>query len=181
MEEVGVTFNDAGKALWEGKQIELVYLCTSSERERKYGEVIQQQLGEVGIRLDIKMVTSAAFLAAAIAGEGDLVHNAGGRFGAEPSVSNGYYSCTAGWATLVLGYCNEEFDALMAAGIATSNTEERAEIYKQAAAILNEDVPSLFFYTANSFAGINSGLTGVIPSADPGYLTWNIEDWAFVE
>ena len=179
--EVGVTFDDSGKALWEGKQIELVYLCTSSERERKYGEVIQQQLGEVGIRLDIKMVTSSAFLAAAIAGEGDLVHNAGGRFGAEPSVSNGYYSCSAGWATLVLGYCNEEFDALMAAGIATSDTEERAEIYKQASAILNDEVPSLFMYTANSFAGINTGLTGVVPSADPGYLTWNIEDWAFTE
>ena len=81
METAGVTFDDSGKALWEGKQIELVYLCTSSERERKFGEVIQQQLGEAGIRLDIKMVTSSAFIAAAIAGEGDLIHNAGGRFG----------------------------------------------------------------------------------------------------
>ena len=181
METAGVTFDDSGKALWEGKQIELVYLCTSSERERKFGEVIQQQLGEAGIRLDIKMVTSSAFIAAAIAGEGDLIHNAGGRFGADPSVSNGYYSCAAGWASLVLGYCNEEFDQMMADGIATSDIEERAVIYKEASALLNDELPSLFFYTANSYAGINTGLTGVIPSADPGYLTWNIEDWAFVE
>lgn len=181
MTEVGVTFDDKGVALWEEEPIELVYLCTSSERERKFGEVMQQQLGEVGIRLDIKMVTSAAFLAAAIGGEGDLVHNAGGRFGAEPSVSNAYYSCSAGWASLVLGYCNEQFDQLMTEGIATSNTEERAAIYKEASAILNDEMPSLFFYTANSYAGINAGLTGVIPSADPGYLTWNIEDWVFVE
>jgi ABC-type transport system substrate-binding protein len=69
----------------------------------------------------------------------------------------------------------------MADGIATSDIEERAAIYKEASALLNDELPSLFFYTANSYAGINTGLTGVIPSADPGYLTWNIEDWAFTE
>jgi peptide/nickel transport system substrate-binding protein len=177
MQEVGVTFNDAGAALWDGKQITLVYLSNTSEEARKLGEVLQQQLGAVGVRLDIKLVTSSAFLTAAINGEGDLIRNAGGRFGADPSVTSLYYTCKAGWSELVIGYCNPEFDELMASGVKTSVTEERQKIYWQASAMLNEDLPSLFYYTANVFFGSNKGLKGLLPSADPSYMTWNLTEW----
>jgi ABC-type transport system substrate-binding protein len=179
MEEVGVTFDEDGKALWDGKQINLVYLSNTSEEARKLGEVLQQQLGEVGIRLDIKLVTSGAFLTAAIQGEGDLVRNAGGRFGADPSTTTLYYTCAAGWASLVIGYCNSEFDELMNQGVAVSDPAQRQAIYWEASAILNDELPSLFFFTSSRFFGVNKGLRGLMPSADPGYVTWNITDWYF--
>lgn len=179
MQEVGVTFAENGTALWEGKSITLVFLSNTSEEARKLGEVLQQQFGQVGIRLDIKLVTSAAFLQAAYNGEGDLIRNAGGRFGADPSVSSLYYTCKAGWAESVIGYCNPQFDELMAQGVATSVQEERQKVYWEASAILNDELPSLFYYTPSVFVGVNKGLTGLKPSADPGYLTWNIEEWAF--
>ncbi len=181
MEEAGVTFNDDGVAMWEGESITLVFLSSTSEQARKLGEMLQQQLGELGLRIDIKLVTSSAFLVAAIGGEGDLILNAGGRFGAEPSTSSLYYTCKAGWAELVMGYCNPDFDALMEQGVLTSVIEERQDIYHQASAILNEDLPSLFFMSADSFVGINPGLSGVVPSADTGYITWNIEEWTIAE
>jgi len=177
MQEVGVTFTDKGIAQWEGKPITLVYLSNTSEEARKLGEVVQQQLGEVGIRLDIKLVTSAAFLQAAIDGEGDLIRNAGGRFGADPSVTVLYFTCKAGWSELVIGYCNPKFDELMTAGSATSKIEERQKIYWEASALLNDELPSIFLYTPSVFFGANKGLQGLAPSADPGYLTWNIQDW----
>lgn len=177
MQEAGITFTEDGIAQWEGKPITLVYLSNTSEEARMLGEVLQQQLTAVGIRLDIKLVTSSAFLTAAINGEADLIRNAGGRFGADPSVTKLYYTCKAGWSELVIGYCNPEFDELMAAGSATSNIDERQEIYWQASAILNDELPSLFFYTPNVFFGVNKGLKGLAPSADPGYITWNIENW----
>jgi peptide/nickel transport system substrate-binding protein len=178
MEEVGVTFDEEnGTALWEGEPILLVYLSNTSEEARKLGEVLQQQLGEVGIRMDIKLVTSSAFIMAAINGEGDIIRNAGGRFGADPSVTTLYYTCKAGWAELVIGYCNPEFDELMAQGVAVSDPDARQEIYWQASALLNDELPSLFYYTPNVFFGVNKGLKGLAPSADPGYVTWNIEDW----
>lgn len=179
MEEVGVTFDEGGTALWEGEPIRLVYLSNTSEEARKLGEVLQQQLGEVGIRLDIKLVTSAAFLTAAIQGEGDLIRNAGGRFGADPSVTSLYYTCAAGWSSLVIGYCNPEFDALMTEGVAVSDPAQRQEIYWEASALLNDELPSLFFFTANRFFGVNKGLQGLQPSSDPGYVTWNITEWTF--
>jgi ABC-type transport system substrate-binding protein len=181
MKEVGVTFDDKGTALWEKKPITMVYLSNTSEEARKLGEVLQQQLVGVGIRLDIKLVTSSAFLQAAYNGEGDLVRNAGGRFGADPSISTGYYTCKAGWAESVIGYCNPKFDELMSKGVATTDQAERAKIYKEASAILNDELPSLFYYSANVFVGVNKGLTGLKPSSDPGYLTWNIQDWTFTK
>jgi peptide/nickel transport system substrate-binding protein len=177
MGEVGVTFDDNGTALWDGAQIQLVYLSNTSEEARKLGEVLQQQLGEVGIRLDIKLVTSSAFIMAAINGEGDLIRNAGGRFGADPSVTTLYYTCKAGWSELVIGFCVPEFDDLMAQGVATSDPDARQQTYWAASAILNDELPSLFYYTPSVFFGVNKGLKGLAPSADPGYVTWNIENW----
>jgi peptide/nickel transport system substrate-binding protein len=178
MKDAGIVF-DKDTATWEGKPITLVYLSDSNEEARKLGEVLQQQLSKVGIRLDIKLVTSAAFLQAAIDGEGDLIRNAGGRFGADPSVSALYYGCKAGWAELVMGYCNPKFDDLMSKGVATSKSADRQKIYWEASTILNDELPSLFLFTSNRFAGVNKGLSGLKPSADPGYLTWNIQQWSF--
>ncbi|MBI5305687.1 MAG: hypothetical protein HY868_26395 [Chloroflexi bacterium] len=178
MKDAGVVF-EKDIATWEGKPITLVYLSNTSEEARKLGEVLQQQLSKVGIRLDIKLVTSAAFLQAAIDGEGDLIRNAGGRFGADPSVSSLYYTCTAGWAELVMGFCNPKFDDLIKKGVATSKVEDRQKIYWEASALLNEELPSLFLFTPNAFVGVNKGLRGLKPSADPGYLTWNISAWSF--
>ena len=177
MGDVGVTFDDNGIALWDDAPIQLVYLSNTSEEARKLGEVLQQQLGDVGIRLDIKLVTSSAFILAAINGEGDLIRNAGGRFGADPSVSSLYYTCKAGWSELVIGFCVPEFDDLMAQGVATSDSDARQQTYWQASAILNDELPSLFYYTPDVFYGVNKGLKGLAPSADPGYVTWNIENW----
>lgn len=181
MMEAGVEFDESGNALWEGERIVLICLAVTSESNRKIGEFLQQQFGDVGIRLDIKMVTSSAFITAAIAGEGDLIMNAGGRFGADPSVSSAYYTTTAGWASLVMGYSNVEFDALMVQGKASGDINTRAGIYHEASAILNDELPSLFFMTPSSFIGRDSRLKGVQASTDIGYLTWNIVDWYFAE
>ena len=131
----------------------------------------------MGIRLDIKLVTSSAFIMAAINGEGDLIRNAGGRFGADPSVTSLYYTCKAGWSELVIGFCNPDFDELMSQGVATSDPDARQQTYWQASAILNDELPSIFYYTPSVFYGVNKGLKGLAPSADPGYVTWNIENW----
>lgn len=181
MEEAGITFAEDGTAMWEDESITLIFLASTGEQARQLGEMLQQMLGAVGIRVDIKLVTSSSFLVAAIGGEGDLVLNAGGRFGTDPSVSSIYYTCTAGWAELVMGYCNPEFDDLMTQGAAVADIETRQTAYFQASAIQNEDVPSLFFMSPDVFFGVSTSLSGVKPSTDSGYVTWNIEEWTVSE
>lgn len=179
LQEAGVTFNAAGTALWQGKPIILTYLSNTSEEARKLGEALQQQLAQVGVRIDIKLVTSAAFLTTAIESEGDLIRNAGGRFGADPSVTSAYYTCSAGWARLVIGYCNKAFDDLMTKGVATSKSDDRQKIYFEASKMLNDELPSLFLFTPNVFYGVNKGVKGLKPAADPGYTTWNLAEWTY--
>ena len=178
MKDAGIAFDAQGNALSDNKPIALVYLAGTSEDARKLGEAIQQQLIKIGIRVDIKLVPNEVFQQAAIDGEGDLIRSAGARFGADPSVSALYYTCKAGWAELVMGYCNAKFDDLITKGNAVSKSEDRQKSYWDASAILNDELPSVFLFTPNVFVGVNKGLSGVKPIVDPNYLTWNIQDWA---
>jgi len=177
MADVGVTFAEDGTALWDGAPIQLIYLAETGQDSLDLGELLQLQLRDAGIRLDIKMVPSNAFVLAAVNGDGDLIRSTGGRLGANPDVSSHYYTCTAGWAELVIGFCSPEFDELMAQAAAVSDFEVRQQAYWQASAILNDELPSVFYYTPSVFYGVNKGLKGLAPSADPFYLTWNIGDW----
>ena len=181
MADVGVTFAEDGTALWDGAPLKLTYLAETGQESLDLGELLQLQLRDVGIRLDIKMVPSNAIILAAINGDGDLIRSTISRSGANPDVSSLYYTCTAGWAELVIGFCSPEFDELMAQAESVSDLEARQQAYWQASAILNEELPSLFTYTPSVFYGVNKGLAGLAPSADPFYLTWNIEDWRLGE
>jgi peptide/nickel transport system substrate-binding protein len=178
MRDMGIAFDTHGVPLFEGKPIVLVYLASTSEDARKLGEGIQNQLLRIGIRVDIKLVPYEVFQQAAIDGEGDLIRSVGVRFGVDPSVSALYYTCKAGWAELVLGYCNARFDDLMNKGNAVSKNEDRQRSYWDASTILNDEMPSIFLLAPNVFVGVNKGLGGVKPIADSNYLTWNIQDWA---
>lgn len=179
MRDAGVKFDADGNALWDSKPITLTFLASVSDDAGKLGVALQQQLSKVGIRLEVKLVPSALFLESAIAGDGDLIRNVGARFGVDPSASVLFYTCKAGWAELVMGYCNPKFDELQGRGLATSKLDDRKRFYQEAGAILADEVPSIFLYAPNVFVGVNKGLTGIKPSADSNYLTWNIQDWAF--
>ncbi len=178
MRDAGVKFASDGTALWNDQSISLTYLASVGDEAGKLGAELQQQLLKVGIRLEVKLVPSATFLELAIAGDGDLIRNVGARFGVDPSASALFYTCKAGWAELVMGYCNPKFDELQGRGLAVSKLDDRKKIYNDASALLNDEAPSIFLYVPNVFVGVNKGLTGVKPTADPNYLTFNIQNWA---
>lgn len=181
LREVGITFDPQGIALFENRPLTLVYLASTSEDARKLGEVIQNQLLRIGIRVDIKLVPYEVFQQAAIDGEGDLIRSVGARLGTDPSVSALYYTCKAGWSELVLGYCNARFDDLMSKGNVVSRNEDRQKSYWEASAILNDELPGIFLFAPNVFVGVNKGLSGIKPVADPNYLTWNVQDWTVLK
>ena len=178
MRDAGIKFDNDGNASWDNRPMTLTYLSSVSDEAAKLGAILQQQLAKIGVRVEVKLVPSATLQESAIAGDGDLIRNVGTRLGVDPSASTLFYACTAGWAELVMGYCNPKFDELQAKGLATSKTEDRVKIYADASTILNDEVPSIFLYTPNMFVGTNKGLTGIKPTADPNYLTFNIQDWA---
>jgi len=179
MKAAGATFDATGNALWQNAPITLVYLASAGDESRRLGELTQQQLAKIGIRTEIKLVPAETFLQAAIAGDGDLIRNVGGRWGADPSVSAQFYACKAGWAELVMGFCSFELDEMESKGLKFSSLDERKKIYAQVSSLLNDQAPSVFLFSPNSVFAVNKGLLGVKPNADPNFLTFNIQDWAF--
>jgi peptide/nickel transport system substrate-binding protein len=178
LREAGLTFDAQGNALFENRPVTLVYLANTSEPARQLGQAIQNQLSQVGIRIESKLVPQENFLRAAINGEGDLILAVGARLGVDPSISALYYTCKAGWAELVMGYCNVKFDEWMSKGNAFSRNEDRQRFYWDASALLNDELPGIPLFAPNVFIGVSKEVKGVKPSTDPNFLTWNIAEWS---
>lgn len=70
----------------------------------------------------------------------------------------------------------EEIDVLTDAGDATTDQEERREIYWQIQELLHEEVPVIFIYWEKSFPAVYNTIGGFWPSAF-NYLLWNAQEW----
>jgi oligopeptide transport system substrate-binding protein len=65
----------------------------------------------------------------------------------------------------MIGYCNEEYDRLVALGDTTVDPGERIAHYQAAERLLIADVPALFFYHDVGSFLIAPGVTGITPTA----------------
>jgi peptide/nickel transport system substrate-binding protein len=69
-----------------------------------------------------------------------------------------------------------EIDELTDAGDATTDQEERKEIYWQIQELLHEEVPVIFIYWEKSFPALANNIGGFWPSAFNS-LMWNAHEW----
>jgi len=145
--------------------------------------VFQQQMSEIGVNVTLTPMDEAAFEKRVIEDmDFDLAWFGGGAYGLDPDVSSTYYAC-ANWTPNggnTTHYCNEELDELFAQGRATSDIDERREIYHQVAKILNEDVPTIFWWSENMIWGISKQVQGVVPGPNTD-IHWNIHEWSLTE
>jgi peptide/nickel transport system substrate-binding protein len=145
--------------------------------------VFQQQMQEIGVQVTLTPLDEAAFEQRVLEEiDFDLAWFGGGAYGLDPDVSSTYYAC-ANWTPNggnTTHYCNEELDELFVAGRGTSDVEERSEIYHEAARILNEDVPTIFWWSENMIWGINKNVQGVVPGPNTD-IHWNIHEWSLAE
>ena len=75
-----------------------------------------------------------------------------------------YWTCDAVFATR-MGYCNEEFDALVEQGDTTVDPEARLDFYEQAGELLVEDAPGPFLYNPTNTVLIKPEVTGYTQGA----------------
>jgi peptide/nickel transport system substrate-binding protein len=144
--------------------------------------VFQQQMAEIGIKIELFPQESAAYLDSVITNPNfDLAWFGGGSYRLDPDVTSNYYLCanfTPGGGNTT-HYCNEDLDALLIEGRGLADPALRAPIYQEVAAILNEDLPTLFWWSDNQIFGKNVQLQGVLPGPNQ-YIWWNIQDWELV-
>lgn len=145
--------------------------------------VFQQQMSDIGLKIDLAPLESAAFTDKVVSNpDFDMAWFGGGSYRIDPDVSSGYYM-TINWTPNggnTTHYSNEELDQLFIDGRGTTDIPTRTEIYHKAAKILNEDIPTLFWWSDNQIFGINKKLQGVKPGPNQ-YIWWNIQEWSFAE
>ena len=142
--------------------------------------VFQQQLAQVGVKVNLAPLESAAYLQKVVdAPDFDLAWFGGGSYRLDPDVSSSYYMCAnftpQGGNTT--HYCNEQLDTLFVQGRGTTDIAQRTEIYHQVARTLNEDVPTIFWWSDNQIFGISKKLQGLKPGPNQ-YIWWNINEWS---
>jgi peptide/nickel transport system substrate-binding protein len=64
------------------------------------------------------------------------------------------------------GYANPELDALLDAANTELDQSKRAELYQQAEAIVNRDLPKVYLWVAKELYGVSEKVSGWQPSAD---------------
>ena len=112
----------------------------------------------------------------------DMAWFGGGSYRIDPDVSSPYYLCST-WTPAganTTHFCNEALDELFITGRGTPDTSQRAEIYHQVAQILNEEVPTFFWWSDNIVWGLSNQLQGVKPGPNQ-YIQWNIHEWSLAE
>jgi oligopeptide transport system substrate-binding protein len=85
-----------------------------------------------------------------------------------------YWTCDSTFAQRV-GYCNEEFDALVNQADTSTDPAARIDLYEQAGQVLIEDIPGPFLYNGSQVSLVNPAISGYAATALdlewPGYFT----------
>ena len=145
-------------------------------------EIVQQQLGEVGITIEIENTSAEEFFGNwTVEGRfqmGDWAWlstpepNLKEIFGGDqfPPDGSNYYR-----------YNNEEVTRLLQQADATVDTQQRAELFKEAQTLMAEDVPIIPLFQRVETYGYAEGLQG--PEVNPTLAGpfWNIGEWSLSE
>ncbi|MGB8028835.1 MAG: ABC transporter substrate-binding protein [Terracidiphilus sp.] len=154
-----------------GVRLHLAIKTSTDERARLLAAVLQQQLGRVGIALDIRSNEFATFYADAVRGAFQMysLYWIGGN--EQPDIFSLVFS-SARFPPNGANrgrYSNPELDALLSdAGQSPDMAERRAD-YVKAQQILARDLPSVNLWYLDTLVVHNRRLTNVVPSPSGSY------------
>lgn len=143
-------------------------LTFNSDEFRTVGQILQQMLSEVNVTLELQPTERGALVDAIFQPfeeselEASLVGASTSTGDADIAFKASFYS--ESWPPAYNNwsfYNNPEVDALIEAGAATGDQEERAELYAQAQEIIWEEAPWVFLYSPDNLAAYDSDLAGV--------------------
>lgn len=152
-------FQEAG--MGEGTALS-IYTSDNTQRVN-VATMMQDQLSEYGINLDVQRLEWGAFIDALKASEHDMFIMSWNPSIVDPhyELLQPFHSSNSGNGPNYMYYTNPELDKLIEAGISTLDEKERAEIYKKAQEMVNEDMPMLYICYGETIVAANKNVDGL--------------------
>lgn len=161
----------------DGKPFEFTILTNQGNDQRiKTATIIQQQLAEIGIKVNIRTVEWAAFIK-------EFVHT--GNFDAlilgwnilqDPDLYDVWHSSKIGNGGLnFTSFSNPEVDSLLDEARSTMDQDRRKLLYDRFQEILHEEQPYCFLYVPQALPIVNKRIHGIEPA--PAGITYNFDKW----
>lgn len=161
----------------DGKPFEFTILTNQGNLARLLaGQIIQQDLAKLGIRVKIRVLEWTTFIHQFIDKRRFQAVILGWTTGPDPDLYDIFHSSkTKSPGLNFIGYENPEVDRLLEEGRYTLDREKRKKIYFRLQEILAEDQPYTFLYIPMSIEAIHKRFRGIAPSALG--IAYNIERW----
>jgi len=136
-----------------------------NEIRAKCAEIIQRRLGEIGIKVKIRILEWAAFVNDFINKRHFDATILGWTVPLDPDIYDVWHSSKMGPKELnFISYKNDEVDALIEKGRGTFDQGERKKYYNRIQEILAEEQPYLFLYVPDALPIIHARFRGVEPA-----------------
>lgn len=123
--------------------------------------VLQEQLRQIGIEAELNLVENATLIEQVYTTKEFDIAVTGDSAYVDPNTLV-LPAFKTGESGNFVSYSNPEVDALIDAGIAATDQEERAEIYRQIQQILLEDLPWIPFFVANQYEAMRNNVKGYV-------------------
>jgi len=161
----------------DGHKFEFTIITNQGNDLRKRtAEIIQQELKNIGIKVEIRILEWAVFLNEFVQkGQFEAILLGWG-LSRDPDCYDIWHSSkTKPGEFNFIGYSNLEVDSLMEQGRRTFNRDERARIYHKIHERLYDEQPYLFLYVADSLPVVHKRFRGVKKA--PIGIGYNFIDW----
>lgn len=174
--QAGYTLN--GKKLTkDGQQLAIKYLyATGSKTSEGIATVMQQQLGDLGIAVDVQALEFQALLDTTKKEPFDWDIFSGGW----SSPINPYFTYQI-WSERSIpslnrgGYVNKQVEMLFDQASKEFDREKQKALYAQIQKMITDDAPYAFLYENLSYAAVNKRVGGITPTRRG--ITYNMHKW----
>ena len=138
------------------------------EDDQRPAEVLRNQLTDLGLDVQIEQLQQAAWNERWLAGDYDWIIN-GSVADADPDDGHwNFFAAEGPWNSY--GYENPEVNELLIATRETSDQEERAALFQEVQALLQQDVPHAFLYHTLDITGFHNDVQGYVPIPELRHL-----------
>jgi peptide/nickel transport system substrate-binding protein len=138
------------------------------EDDLRSAEVVRNQLADLGLDVQIESLQQAAWNERWMAGDFDWIFN-GSAADADPDDGHwNFFTLDGAWN--YYSYKSQEVNDLLVGTRTVGDQEERASLFQQAQAILQQDVPHAFIHHIIDIVGFANDVQGYVPLPEFRYL-----------